>query len=92
MKNLTKKVMRLAVALTVLLCVTGCTDSFMGKVSAYGGSANVKCYSAEKLIYEGDSTGKVASSSQSDGYYFVDKADQKLKEVSGNCVIVYNNY
>jgi hypothetical protein len=64
----------------------------MGKMSAYGGSANVKCYSADKLIYEGDSTGKVASSSQSDGYYFVDKADHKLKEVSGNCVIVYNDY
>lgn len=64
----------------------------MGKLSAYGGSANVRCYSAEKLIYEGDSTGKVTSSSSSDGYYFVDRKDNKLKEVSGNCVITYNSY
>ena len=74
------------------VCIFGCTDARMGKLSAYGDSAKVKCYSAAKLIFEGNSTGKVKSSAQSDGYYFVDKKDQKLKEVSGNCVIVYNNY
>ena len=80
----------------IIICLMGvmfgCTDGAMGKLSAYGGSANVKCYSAEKLIYDGNSTGKVSSSTQSDGYYFVDKDDGKLKEVSGNCVITYNNY
>lgn len=74
----------------ILLC--GCTDGDIGKLSAYGGSANVKCYSADKLIYEGDSTGKVSSSQDSDGYYFVDSSDRKLKEVSGNCVITYESY
>ena len=80
------------VVLFLSLVVSGCTDGLMGKISSYGGSANVKCYSAEKLIYDGNSTGKVSSSSQSDGYYFVDKKDGKLKEVSGNCVITYTNY
>ncbi|AUR92277.1 membrane lipoprotein [Vibrio phage 1.170.O._10N.261.52.C3] len=70
----------------------GCTDATMGKLSAFGGSADIKCYSAEKLIYSGSSTGKVTSESNSDGYYFVDKEDGKLKEVSGNCVIEYKKY
>jgi len=83
--------MKILIILSVVFMVS-CTDAAMGKLSAFGGSANVKCYSAEKLIYEGDSTGKVSSSSQSDGYYFVDKKDGRLKEVSGNCVITYNNY
>jgi len=80
--------------LTLLMAIglTGCTDAQLGRLSAYGGAANVKCYSAELLIFEGDSTGKVSSSESSDGYYFVDKADGKLKEVSGNCVITYSEY
>jgi len=76
----------------LLVLLPGCTDAFWGKVSAYGGSATVKCYSADLLIFEGESTGKVNSSKSSDGYYFIDKKDSKLKEVSGNCVIVYNSY
>ncbi len=84
--------MKVLVVLFAAIISTGCTDAFMGKVSALGGSASVKCYSAEKLIYEGVSTGKVSSSNSSDGYYFVDEADDLLKEVSGNCVITYDNY
>ncbi len=72
------------------LTITGCTDASWGRMSALGNSAKVKCYSGELLIYEGESTGKVKNSEQSDGYYFVDKADGKLKEVSGNCIVEYN--
>jgi len=75
-----------------ILFVTGCTDATRGKLFAYGGKASIKCYSGAKLIYEGRSTGKVSSSEQSDGYYFVDAADGKLKEVSGNCIITYIEY
>lgn len=78
--------------ISAVLILSACTDARWGKISAYGGSATVKCYSAEKLIYEGESTGKVSSSESSDGYYFIDKSDGKLKEVSGNCVITYNIY
>lgn len=35
------------------------------------------------------STGKVSSEQDSDGYYFTDAKDKRLKEVSGNCVIQY---
>ncbi len=84
-----KKLATLILSLSIL---SSCTDGQRGRLSAYGGSANVKCYSAEKLIYEGDSTGKVTSSSSSDGYFFIDRKDNKLKEVSGNCIITYSSY
>jgi len=77
-------------ALTFLL--SGCTDGQRGKLAAYGGSAKVECYSGNTLIYSGVSTGKVNSSESSEGYYFVDKNDSKLKEVSGNCVLTYLEY
>lgn len=82
----------LSSTIILLLLLTGCTDAARGKLSAYGGSATIKCYSGTSLIYEGESTGKVKSSTESDGYYFVDKADNLLKEVSGNCIITYNTY
>ncbi len=78
--------------MAVFLFGYGCTDAVIGKLKAFGGSALVECYSADRLIYSGESTGKVKSSQYSDGYYFIDKADGKLKEVSGNCVIIYKKY
>lgn len=72
-----------------LLLLGACTDARMSKWKALGNGATIKCYSGEKLIYEGESTGKVRSEENSDGYYFKDKNDNQLKEVSGNCVIVY---
>lgn len=71
------------------LGLTSCTDARMGKWAAYGGSAHIQCYSGGILIYEGHSTGKVASEANSDGYNFIDKKDGRLKEVSGECVIQY---
>lgn len=82
----------LGVVLLVCCSLTACTDAQKGKLSALGGSAVVTCYSGDKLIFQGESTGKVSNSAQSDGYYFIDKSDGKLKEVSGNCVVVYNSY
>ena len=77
--------------ISTLMLITSCTDAWMGKITSLGSKASVKCYSGNLLIYEGVSTGKVKSSEQSDGYYFVDSADGKLKEVSGNCIITYLN-
>ena len=76
--------------LTVVL-LSGCTDAKMGKFTSLGGSAEVKCYSGDLLIYEGISTGKIANSEQSDGFYFIDKASGEMIEVSGNCVINYGS-
>lgn len=68
----------------------GCTDATWDKVANLGNSATIECYSGGKLIYKGESTGKVASESRSDGYFFRELKTGKLKEVSGNCVITYN--
>ena len=67
-----------------------CTDAQRGKILSLGGSASIKCYSGGVVIYEGRSTGKVSSESQSDGYYFVDKTDGKAREINADCVIVYD--
>jgi hypothetical protein len=76
----------------LILCpfvLLGCTDAAFSKLTNFGGSATVRCYSGGTLIYEGKSTGKVISEAQSDGYAFRDAADRKLKEVSGDCIIDY---
>lgn len=77
-------------ALFSVALMSGCTDAHFDKLTNFGGSASVKCYSGEKLIFDGVSTGKVVSEANSDGYAFRDSSDGKLKEVSGNCVIEYN--
>ena len=66
------------------------TDATRSKIMAFGSGATIKCYSGGVVIYEGKSTGKIKSEEYSDGYYFKDAADKKLKEVSGNCVIAYD--
>ena len=72
-----------------IFALAACTDATCAKYGALGDAATIKCYSGGELIYEGRSTGKVRSEQSSDGYYFKDAADGKLKEVSGNCIIVY---
>lgn len=67
-----------------------CTDGQIGKLTNLGNSASITCYSGGVKIFEGRSTGKVTSESSSDGYFFKDAKDGKLKEVSGNCVIEYD--
>ena len=77
----------------VLMMITGlvgCTDAFVGKLESYGDSARVTCYSGTKLIFDDCSTGKIASEANSDGYFFRSKATGRNVEVSGNCVIAYN--
>ncbi len=69
--------------------MASCTDASCAGLAAYGDSAEVKCYSGAKLIYDGSSTGKIKSAQSSDGYIFKDAATGELVEVSGNCVLKY---
>lgn len=80
--------MRAVIMVACLALLGGCTDAYVAKMSGYGDHARVTCYSGDRMIFDGCSTGKVASESQSDGYYFNEKTTSKLMEVSGNCVIV----
>jgi len=75
----------------ICLLALGCTDATFGKFASLGNSAHVKCYSGGELIYEGNSTGKVISEQSSDGYFFRDQQSGDMMEVSGNCVITYND-
>lgn len=63
-------------------------DKFANWASNTG--ANIECYSGGKLIYRGGSIGKPVSEQNSDGYSFREDGSQALIEVSGNCVIRYN--
>ena len=84
---------RLLIAALFIVGVTACTDADMGHLKAYGGTGHVVCYSGNLKIYDGESTGKIQNDAGgSDGYEFVDKADHKLTQVSGNCVVKYENY
>lgn len=76
--------------ISFIVLLTACTDAKIGKFKALGAAGHVKCYSGDTLIYEGDSTGKISNSHESDGYYFIDKVTKSMVEVSGNCVIHYN--
>jgi len=87
--KLNKKLLLSLVLGFSLLSAIGCTDAQISKFQSLGDSATIKCYSGEKLIFEGKSTGKVKSEANSDGYAFKDAGDGKLKEVSGNCIIEY---
>lgn len=73
----------------LFVMVASCTDSSCAKMDALGSSAKVKCYSGDKIIYEGGSTGVIESPTNSDGYQFMEQESGKLVEVSGNCVIKY---
>ena len=79
--------MKILVVMIVALILTGCTDGMKAKFDSFGDSRSIICYSGGIKIYEGESTGKISSEQNSDGYYFVEKGTGKLLEVSGNCVL-----
>lgn len=81
--------MKYLLLIAFAIIFTGCTDAGFEKLTNYGNSAHIKCWSGGSVIYDGHSTGKVASEAQSDGYFFKDRETGKLKEVSGNCDITY---
>lgn len=82
-----KTLMALVLIIGCLALIVGCTDGKLGKLTSYGSSRSIECYSGGVLIYKGKSTGKINSEQNSDGYFFVEKGSGKLLEVSGNCII-----
>lgn len=76
--------------LVLLIALSGCTDAaWDAKIGKLGDPARVTCYSAEKVIYDGKSTGAVRNPEGSDGYQFRESGSNRFVEVSGNCVIDY---
>ncbi len=89
--KVTRKMAFATAAGACLIGTTGCTDATRAKWGNTLGDtyAQVICYSGEREIYNGFSTGKVRSEQNSDGYYFTEQQTGVLKEVSGNCDITY---
>lgn len=72
---------------TLMLFSTACTDAELQQYRALGDSGHITCYSGGKVIYDGGSTGKIATESGSDGWFFKDANTGKLVRVSGDCLI-----
>tara|TARA_R110000868_G_scaffold378378_2_gene643812 strand:+ start:369 stop:659 length:291 start_codon:yes stop_codon:yes gene_type:complete len=51
----------------------------------------IKCYSGNTLTYEGKTTGVIRYISSSDNYQFRELGTDNFMEVSGNCIIKYDN-
>ena len=72
-------------ALTII-AVSSCTDASRSKIGGYGDTYKVTVIGGDTtMVFH--STGKVLSEDKSDGYYFTNKANGKLVEVSGNVII-----
>lgn len=77
-------------AIFAILVFCSCTDAAMGRMTSLGDSAWVQCYSGGVLVYEGRSSGRVASVEASDGYIFKGM-DGIQRETSGDCIITYTD-
>lgn len=81
--------MKIYLVTGLIVLLSGCTDAGCSRMTRYGSTAHVVCYSGDTKIFDSRSTGAIKNSEQSDGYYFKDAADGRLTEVSGNCVLKY---
>lgn len=70
-----------------LLLLLACTDTYKAKWKSVGEAGHITCYSGGQVIYDGDSTGRVNTVVNSDGWEFMDAKTNRLVRVSGDCVI-----
>ena len=70
----------------VATLMASCTDAELGKLGGYGDTFTVKVLGPDTVIIY-HSSGKVISEKGSDGYYFKNRENDKLVEVSGNVII-----
>lgn len=73
--------------LFILMLLIGCTDAQISHWKSYNKTGKITCYSGDKIIYIGHSTGKILTTSQSDGWEFMDFKTKKLVRISGTCVV-----
>lgn len=74
-------------AIVSVLMLSACTDSDISSLESLGHTAQVTCYSGGKVFYDGHSTGKVQTTSQSDGWEFREAKSNQFIRVSGECVV-----
>jgi len=78
----------LIIFLIVLAPLMGCTQAEIKDAITIGRPGIVKLYSGGQLVEQWESTGKIISEENSDGWKFVDKKTKKLIRVSGTVVII----
>ena len=73
----------------ILFCAlfVGCTSAKRAQFSSYGKSHSIELYSGGEMVRSWTSVGKVASETDSDGYYFMDEATGVLVRVTGDLVV-----
>ena len=86
MKKSNFYVVMLFALLTITATMVSCTDAEQSKLGGYGDTFTVKVLGPDTIITY-HSTGKVISEQNSDGYYFTNRDNGKLVEVSGNIII-----
>jgi len=86
MKKSNFYVVLLFTVLTIMASMVSCTDAEQSKLGGYGDTFTIKVLGPDTIITY-HSTGKVISEKQSDGYYFTNRENGKLVEVSGNIII-----
>lgn len=74
--------------ITIFIACISCTNAQVKQVTTIGNYGHIKCFSGGQLIYEGDSTGKIATEENSDGWFFEEKGSNKLIRISGDCIII----
>lgn len=79
--------MRYVLGIVFVMLLNGCTEAERGKVASFGRDGHVKCYSGGQVIFEANSSGKINSERDTDGWYFVEKETGELYRVSGDCII-----
>lgn len=77
---------RLMILVAILVSISACSNADWAATRAWGQTHHVKQFSGGVLVGEWDTDGKI-NETQSDGYYFEDKATGKIVSVSGTVQI-----
>lgn len=81
-----KKMLMLA---AMAVALAGCTDAERSHLMTYGSEAQITCYSGGEVIFNDNSTGKVAVI-DGDGLSFRSKTTGKFVRAYADCILIDN--
>lgn len=67
--------------------LAACSDTERASIGAIGSSGHIRCFSGSIVILDTNSTGRIQTVTNSDGWEFKDAQTGKFVRVSGPCVI-----
>ena len=79
--------MKILITAIVLTLLAGCTDAERASLFAYGDTATITCYSGGKVVFEDESTGKVAQL-DGDGITFQYKSTGGYVRAYADCIVI----